>query len=130
MTPGPIGINCATYVGYDVLSASGASEFVCILGSCTATFAVVLPSFIIVLALCKVYAKFAGSNMFTSIMSGLKPAVVGLIGAAAVVLITPENFPDWKSWALFAVAFIASLWGKLNPILAIIAGGVAGLLIY
>ena len=63
-------------------------------------------------------------------MSGLKPAVVGLIGAAAVVLITPENFPDWKSWALFAVAFIASLWGKLNPILAIIAGGVAGLLIY
>ena len=130
MTPGPIGINCATYVGYDVLAASGASEFICILGSCTATIAVVLPSFIIVLALCKVYAKFAGRNAFKGIMSGLKPVVTGLIGAAAVILITPDNFPDWKSWVLFAVALAASLWGKLNPILAIIAGGVAGLLIY
>lgn len=63
-------------------------------------------------------------------MSGLKPAVVGLIGAAAVVLITPENFPDWKSWILFGAAFIASLWGRLNPIIAIIAGGVAGVLLY
>ena len=63
-------------------------------------------------------------------MSGLKPVVTGLIGAAAVILITPDNFPDWKSWVLFAVALAASLWGKVNPILAIIAGGVAGLLIY
>lgn len=130
MTPGPIGINCATYVGYDVLAAEGASEFICILGSFTATLAVVLPSFIIVLALCKVYANFAGGKTFRNIMSGLKPAVVGLIGAAAVVLITPENFPDWKSWALFAVALAASLFGRLNPILAIIGGGVAGLIIY
>lgn len=50
MTPGPIGINCATYVGYDVLAAEGAPELICILGSVTATLAVVLPSFIIVLA--------------------------------------------------------------------------------
>ncbi|MBO5075859.1 MAG: chromate transporter [Bacteroidales bacterium] len=130
MTPGPIGINCATYVGYDVLAATGANEFVCILGSTTATMAVVLPSFIIVLALCKVYTKFADNKIFTGVMSGLKPAVVGLIGAAAVVLITPENFPDWKSWILFGAAFIASLWGRLNPIIAIIAGGVAGVLLY
>ncbi len=130
MTPGPIGINCATYVGYDALASAGASEFVCILGSATATFAVVLPSFIIVLALCKMYTKFADNHIFTGMMNGLKPAVVGLIGAAAVILITPENFPDWKSWLIFAVAFIASMTGKLNPILAIIAGGVAGLLIY
>jgi len=130
MTPGPIGINCATYVGYDVLAAEGASEFICILGSCTATLAVVLPSFIIVLALCKVYSKFADGKIFRNIMSGLKPAVVGLIGAAAVVLITPENFPDWKSWVLFAVAFAASFFARLNPILAIIGGGVAGLIIY
>jgi len=57
MTPGPIGINSATYIGYEVLHNSGASESLCILGSFTATFAVVLPSFIIVLALCKVYEK-------------------------------------------------------------------------
>ncbi len=130
MTPGPIGINCATYVGYDVLAAGGASEFICILGSATATFAVVLPSFIIVLALCKMYTRFADNHTFAGVMSGLKPAVVGLIGAAAVILITPDNFPDWKSWGLFAAAFAASITGKLNPILAIIAGGIAGLLIY
>ncbi len=130
MTPGPIGINCATYVGYDVLASGGASEFLCILGSATATLAVVLPSFIIVLALCKVYTKFAENHIFKGVMSGLKPAVAGLIGAAAVILITPENFPDWKSWLLFAAAFAASMTGKLNPILAIVAGGVAGLLIY
>lgn len=130
MTPGPIGINCATYVGYDVLAAEGSPELICILGSATATLAVVLPSFIIVLALCKVYTKFADNFVFKGVMSGLKPTVVGLIGAAAVVLITPGNFPDWKSWALFAAAFAASAWGRLNPILAIVAGGIAGLLIY
>ncbi len=130
MTPGPIGINCATYVGYDVLAAGGASEFICILGSATATFAVVLPSFIIVLAICKAYTKFADNQTFKTILTGLKPAVAGLIGAAAVILITPENFPDWKSWLIFAVTFLISLTGKLNPILAIVAGGTAGLLIY
>ncbi|MBO7321710.1 MAG: chromate transporter, partial [Bacteroidales bacterium] len=51
MTPGPIGINSATYVGYEVLVESGAPEWMGVLGSCTATFAVVLPSFIIVLLL-------------------------------------------------------------------------------
>ncbi len=130
MTPGPIGINSATYIGYDVLAASGANEFLCILGSTTATFAVVLPSFIIVLALCKVYTKFSDNHMFTGIMSGLRPAVVGLIGAAAVILITPQNFPDWKSWMLFAVAFAVSITGRLNPILTILAGGIAGVLLY
>ncbi len=130
MTPGPIGINCATYVGYDALAAEGASEFICILGSATATFAVVLPSFIIVLALCKLYTKFSDNHIFAGIMSGLKPAVAGLIGAAAVILITPTNFPDWKSWALFAVALLASITIKISPIIAIVAGGVAGLLIY
>ncbi len=130
MTPGPIGINSATYIGYDVLAASGAPEFLCILGSATATFAVVLPSFIIVLALCKVYAKFSDNKIFTGVMSGLRPAVVGLIGAAAVILITPQNFPDWKSWVLFAAAFAVSITGRLNPILTILAGGLAGVLMY
>ena len=64
MTPGPIGINSATYVGYEVLAKSGASEFMSILGSFTATFAVVLPSFIIVLLLCKVYEKWKDHHIF------------------------------------------------------------------
>jgi chromate transporter len=107
MTPGPIGINSATYIGYEVLANSGASEFLCILGSFTATFAVVLPSFIIVLSICKVYDRFKDHYMFKGIMAGLKPATLGLIGTAALCLATPENFIDWKSFAICIVAFAA-----------------------
>ena len=108
MTPGPIGINSATYIGYTVLEESGA----------------------IVLLMCRMYTKFKGNDIFDSVMGGLKPAVVGLIGAAAILLITPENFPDWKSWILFAAAFIVSWIWKANPIYVILAGGVLGLVLY
>lgn len=130
MTPGPIGINSATYIGYSVLHETGANELACILGSFTASFAVVLPSFLIVLAIVKAYDRFKNNKIFAGVLNGLKPVVVGLIGAAAIILITPENFPDWKSWIIFAAALIATLFGKLNPIIAIIAGGAAGVLLY
>jgi chromate transporter len=68
--------------------------------------------------------------MFQGIMSGLKPATLGLIGTAALSLATPENFIDWKSFVLFIGAFMASFWGRVNPIATIIAGGVIGLIIY
>ena len=64
MTPGPVGINCATYVGYEVLHQAGASHLAGILGSLSATFAVILPSFIIVLAIVKFYTKFTNSRVF------------------------------------------------------------------
>lgn len=148
MTPGPIGINCATYVGYDVLMKATGSHILGVLGSIAATAAVVLPSFIIVLLLVKFYMKFAGNTLFESTMSCLRPAVVGLIGAAAVTMILDctwsgvpllsevnvnvlsENFPDWKSWCLFAAAMVASLFCKVGPITIIIAGGVLGFLLY
>lgn len=130
MTPGPIGINSATYIGYDVIANTGAPHIMGILGSLAATAAVVLPSFLIVLALCKMYDKVRQNKTFQDVMAGLRPAVVGLIGAAAVIMITPETFPDWKSWILFAAAFIATFWCKVHPILAIIAGGVAGFFLY
>lgn len=130
MTPGPIGINSATYVGYEVLSASGASELMCLLGSFTATFAVVLPSFIIVLSICKIYDRFKDHYMFKGIMAGLKPATLGLIGTAALSLANGENFIDWKSFVLFLGAFIATFRYRINPITTIIAGGLIGLIIY
>lgn len=144
MTPGPIGVNCATYTGYEVLKNAGEGYLVSTLGSFTATFALVIPSFLIVLALVKFYQKFLGNKVFEGVMSYLRPAVSGLIGAAALILIfnvewkglTPgftlltENFPDWKSWLLFTAACIASLGFKVNPIILILAGGVAGLLLY
>lgn len=148
MTPGPIGINCATYVGYEVLANATGSHLLGVLGSFTATLAVVLPSFIIVLTLVKFYMKFSGNRMFESMMSWLRPSVVGLIGAAAVIMmfstsweglpifskvnveVVSENFPDIKSWLLFIAALLASLVFKVGPIKIILAGGVLGLLFY
>ena len=130
MTPGPIGINSATYIGYTVIQQAGYDGFLCVLGSFTASLAVILPSFLIVLYLCRIYSKFNNSPIFTGLMSGLKPAVVGLIGAAAVILIRPENFPDWKSWLIFAAAFVLAQFTKVNPILILVAGGAAGFLLY
>lgn len=130
MTPGPIGINSATYIGYEVLSNAGASELLCVLGSFTATFAVVLPSFIIVLSICKVYDKFKDHYLFKGVMSGLKPAVLGLIGTAALGLATPENFIDWKSFMLCIMAFIGLFFKKLGPFSALGLGALAGLLLY
>ena len=130
MTPGPIGINSATYIGYEVLHNTGASEFLCILGSFTATFAVVLPSFIIVLALCKVYEKWKDHYMFQGVMTGLKPAVLGLIGTAALSLATPENFIDWKSYMLCGLAFLGLYFKKIGPFSAIGLGALAGLILY
>ena len=144
MTPGPIGINCATYVGYEVVHGAGGSHLAGILGSMTATLAVILPSFLIVLTLVMFYQKFKSDKLFEGVMSWLRPAVVGLIGAAAIILmfrigwsggvpmmeIVRENFPDWISWCLFAAAAAASLFLKIGPIPILIAGGVLGLLIY
>lgn len=130
MTPGPIGINSATYIGYDVLANTGASEFFCVLGSFTATFAVVLPSFIIVLSICRVYEKFRNHYLFKGVMNGLKPAVMGLIGTAALGLATPDNFIDWKSYILCIAAFAALYFKKLGPFSIIGLGAIAGLILY
>ncbi|MBP5488549.1 MAG: chromate transporter [Bacteroidales bacterium] len=143
-TPGPIGINCATYVGYQVMHDAGFSNLVAVVGSASATFAVVLPSFIIFWVLMRAFNRFHDDPRFVTVMSALKPAVAGLIFAAAVILclhvtmdgLTPqisviaENFPDWTSWALFAGAFIATYFFKANPIYVILAGGILGLIIY
>lgn len=130
MTPGPIGINSATYVGYEVLAQQGASPFLCVLGSMTATIAVVLPSFIIVLMLCKVYEKWKEHYMFKGVLSGLKPATLGLIGTAALGLATPDNFIDWKSFVICIAAFLALYFKKAGPFGIIGIGALAGLLIY
>lgn len=130
MTPGPIGINSATYIGYEVLANTGASEFMCVLGSFTATFAVVLPSFIIVLAICKIYDRFKEHYMVKGVMAGLKPATLGLIGTAALGLATPENFIDWKSFIICIAAFIGLFLKKIGPFTALGLGALAGLLLY
>ena len=144
MTPGPIGINSATYVGYDVLYAATGSHFLGICGSLTATLALMVPSFVIMLLIVRFFMKFKTSRLYAGTMEWLRPTVAGLIGAAAVILIlkttwtggvpsvqvVSENFPDWKSWVLLGGAFVAGYWGKVNPIYIILAGAAAGLLLY
>lgn len=144
MTPGPIGINSATYVGYEVLQGATGSHLLGICGSLTATLSIMLPSFILMLLIVRFYEKFKTSTLYAGTMAFVKPAVVGLIGAAAVILIlkttwtgfTPnvqivaDNFPDWKSWVLLGGALAAGYWGKVNPIYLILAGAVLGIILY
>ena len=126
VTPGPIGINCATYAGY---LATGS-----ILGSAVATISLVLPSFIIMMLLIVFMTKMKNNKIVDSVMSLLRPTVVGLIAAAALLLITEETFGvgyrDWTAWLIFIGAFIATKWLKLSPILMILSAAVIGLIIY
>lgn len=131
MTPGPISINSATYIGY---TATGS-----VLGSAAATLALMLPSFIIMLTVCKMLAQVKSNKYIAAAFVGLRPAVPGLIAAAALMLLTGDNsarlcpaggFADYKSIAIFAVAFAAVWRLKLHPILMIILAGIAGVILY
>lgn len=142
VTPGPIGINCATYVGY---TATGS-----VWGSLLATVAIVIPSLIIMMALCKVYfvlnARFQHNIYFASTMRALRFAVLGLIAAAALCLMTPVSFIDWKSWVIFAVVCVLTILPQFvrinlphlkvclsimsHPIVLIVLAGVLGYIIY
>ena len=146
VTPGPIGINCATYVGYTVGG---------IWGSVLATLAIVLPSLIIMLSICKAYfwlsKRFKGNPYFEQTLRMLRFAVIGLIASAALLLIKPTNFIDSTSWIIFSVvAFLTVLPNFIkkkegnkisnlqyqisnifsHPILLIVLSGLAGYLIY
>jgi len=138
MTPGPIGINSATYVGYTAAINAGYSHTWGIWGSAVATFAVVLPSFILMIAISKFFLKYQKHPMVEAVFRGLRPAVVGLLAAAALVLMTAENFSSWHtdkyqfivSIFIFLIAFIGTRKFKISPILMIVFCGAAGWLLY
>ncbi len=122
MTPGPIGINCATYVGY---TATGS-----VLGSVVATTSILLPSFIIMIILSRLYITLRNNKYIESVLAALRPVVIGLIAAAALVLITPDNFIDGWSVLLFAFALLLTAAFKIHPIAIICLAGIAGYIIY
>ena len=109
VTPGPIGINCATYVGY---TATGS-----VWGSALATGAMILPGLIIMLLVCKIYlvlsTRFADNAYFRNTLRYLRFAVLGLIAAAALLLITPATFIDNWSIVLFAAVFVLTILPQL-----------------
>ncbi len=137
MTPGPIGINSATYVGYTSLTNAGYGHWAGVLGSATATFAVVLPSFILMLVISKFLMKYKSHPSIENVFSGLRPAVVGLLLAASLCLMTAENFgtPSQSPWQftvsvlIFLFAFFAQRTYKLNPILIIVLCAVVGVVL-
>ncbi|MBQ7531172.1 MAG: chromate transporter [Paludibacteraceae bacterium] len=142
VTPGPIGINCATYVGYTATQS--------VWGSVLATGAMILPGLIIMLLICRVYRalsiRFADNPYFRNTLRYLRFAVLGLIAAAALLLITPATFIDNNSIILFAAVFVLTILPQLvrtkqpavqqvisllsHPILLIVLAGVAGYCIY
>lgn len=138
MTPGPIGINSATFVGYSTLIDAGYTPAMAVLGSATATFSVILPSFILMLIISRYFLKFQKHPVVMAVFSGLRPAVVGLLAAAALLLMNSENFgsptDDMRSFIIscliFLVVFIATRRFKISPILMIVISGIAGLLLY
>lgn len=137
MTPGPIGINSATYCGYTAVHNAGYNGVMAVVGSATATFALVLPSFILMILISKMFMKYMDTPLVQSIFSGLRPAVVGLLAAAALLLMTPENFSTpaenpWQFWisiALFIATFVGTKVLKINPIRMICYAAVAGLVL-
>ena len=137
MTPGPIGINSATYCGYTAVVNAGYAPYWGILGSFLATFAVVLPSFILMFLVSKFLMKYRNHPSVENVFSGLRPAVVGLLIAAALLLMNSENFSSmsenpWRfclSIFLFVFAFIAQKVYRMGPILIILLCGFAGIIL-
>jgi chromate transporter len=137
MTPGPIGINAATYCGYSAVHNLGYNSLMATLGSAIATFALVLPSFILMILISKMFMKYMHTRAVQSVFAGLRPAVVGLLAAATLMLCDAENFssPSVNPWQfsisilLFVATFVGTLWLKINPIRMTCYAALAGLVL-
>lgn len=125
MTPGPIALNSATYIGYEVAG---------VLGSMVATTAVCIPALTLMMLLTRFFLKLHNNRYVQSVVLTMRPVVVGMIMSAALLLIFPHSddgrsFIDGWSWLIFALALLGSA-KKINPILLIVASGIAGVVIY
>ncbi len=136
-TPGPFAINMATYVG-SVVGGEQGGVLCSVLGSFCATMGVVLPSFLIILIVAKCYEKFKTNRVVKGCMTGLKPAVVGLIGGAILNVITTVFFPAGLALTAFTTtSFYVSLaifilmvvlaFKKVHPIVIICLSAVIGI---
>ncbi len=137
MTPGPIGINSATYCGYAAIHNAGYGMWMSVLGSVVATTALVLPSLVLMILISKMFMKYMNTEPVQNIFNGLRPAVVGLLAAATLLLMNEENFGSmvgnpWQFWisiALFIATFIGTKYIKINPIRMICYAAFAGLML-
>ena len=122
-TPGPLAVNLSTYIG---------AETGGLLGSFCATVGVVLPSFVIILLVAKFYQAFQTNTLVKGCMNGLRPTVVGMIGASLLSVGT-SAFPaaggvmQWVLAAVLLAAILAAHWKKVHPILLIVGSAVVGI---
>ncbi len=136
MTPGPIGINSATYIGYTApMSADFDGWWWGILGSVVCTLVVIIPSFLLVTYTSHYISRHRQSVVVRGIFLGLRPVVVGLIASAALLLMNEANFGTEtadviKSVLICVASFCAVFFTKIHPIWVIVAAGLVGLLIY
>ncbi|MGM9859683.1 MAG: chromate transporter [Muribaculaceae bacterium] len=138
MTPGPIGINSATYIGYSApMAALGphTSAFWGVLGALICTLVVVIPSFLLTRYVGHFVARHRNSTAIEGIFRGLRPVVIGLIASAALILMNEENFGSSTSEVTISVIIVLAtlainLFTKIHPILLICAAGLAGYIIY
>lgn len=121
VTPGPIAINCATYVGYAATNS--------IWGSVIATFASCLGPFILVSLVLIGLQKIKNNPYVEAAFTGIRPAVIGLIASAALMLANGDNFIDLYSYLIFGIVALASL-AKANPIILLVLSGIAGYFLY
>ena len=137
MTPGPVGINAATYCGYAAAEKAGFGGMMAVLGSATATFALVLPSLILMILISKMFMHYTNHPIVQSVLMALRPVVVGLLAAATLLLMNADNFSSmsgnpwhfWISTALFAATFVGTKYVKINPIQMIGFAAFAGLIL-
>lgn len=137
MTPGPIGINSATYCGFTAIHNTGMGNALSVLGSLVATFSLVLPSFVLMILISKIFMRYMKTRVVQSVFDGLRPTVVGLLAAATIMLLNKENFgsPVDTTWQfiisvlLFAATFYGTMFVKINPIKMIGYAAIAGLLL-
>lgn len=138
MTPGPIGINSATYIGYVApgeSSAAFSSPMFGILGSIICTLVVVIPSFLLTIKVSHLISKYKDTAIVKGVFNGLRPVVVGLIASASLLLMNGANFGT-DSYSIVAsvliciVSFVLVFFAKLHPILVIVMAGIAGFFIF
>ena len=138
ITPGPIGINVATYAGYTAVVNAGYDPFWGVAGAFLASFSVILLPFVLVLLISKYLLDHKDNPVIKTVLQMLKLTMIGLIAAASMLLINPDTFGTYAesplqlflSIGLFAAAFIASVKWKVSPILQIVIAGVIGIIVY
>ncbi|MCF0206244.1 MAG: chromate transporter [Bacteroidales bacterium] len=138
MTPGPIGINTATYVGYTAVVNAGFSPAMGVLGAFLASFSVILLPVLLMILVSRLLLKHKGNSDLENTFSALRITVVGLIAASALSLSNSENFGSPNdsvlrfvlSIAIFLAVFVASFKFKKSPIMLIVISGVIGFLVY